>query len=53
MQALDARNRMSHTYSAAAFGKTAADIRDRYFDVLETMHRDMSERAVAEGAGLG
>jgi nucleotidyltransferase substrate binding protein (TIGR01987 family) len=53
MQALDARNRMAHTYSAAAFDKVADQIRDRYFPAMEALYHGMIERALAEGAGHG
>lgn len=53
MQALDARNRMAHTYNVAAFDAVAVAIRDRYFAALEALHRDMAGRAAAGEAGRG
>ncbi|HEV7373073.1 nucleotidyltransferase substrate binding protein [Arenibaculum sp.] len=53
MQALDARNRMAHTYNGAAFDAVAVAIRDRYFAALEALHRDMAGRAATGEAGRG
>lgn len=49
MQALDARNKMSHTYNFKIFEKIIEDIRARYFARLEELYTVMIERAVTEG----
>jgi nucleotidyltransferase substrate binding protein (TIGR01987 family) len=50
MAALDARNRMAHTYSRRAFESVAADIRDRYLALLEDMHMTLLDRRATETA---
>ncbi len=52
MRALDARNRMAHTYSLKAFEQIIADIRTHYLSALETLHLTLSEQA-AGGAFRG
>ena len=37
MDALDARNLMSHTYNAQTFAKVAADVRDVYLQLFEDL----------------
>ena len=48
MQALDARNKMSHTYSSKAFDIVLADIEKFYFHILENMLLKMSKIAAEE-----
>jgi len=52
MNALDARNKMSHTYNFKTFEKIATDIRNDYIHLLDALHLSMFERVVA-GAGDG
>lgn len=51
MRALDARNRMSHTYSEKAFARVVNDIRDEYLDLFDAPYRDMRRRAEVEPDG--
>jgi len=48
MKALDARNKMSHTYNLQTFEKIIADICAQYFGVLDALHLMMLEKAVEE-----
>lgn len=48
MRALDARNRMSHTYDKKLFEQAATDIRDDYFSLLEALHEWMSDKVAQE-----
>ena len=45
LPALDARNRMSHTYDIKAFDQVIADIKAHYLAVLDALHRQMLEKA--------
>lgn len=46
MRALDARNRMSHTYDFATFDRIIAEIRQGYLRLLDTLHFQMMERVM-------
>jgi nucleotidyltransferase substrate binding protein (TIGR01987 family) len=50
MQALDARNKMSHTYNHEAFEKIITDIHQHYFALLKNMHNKMLELEAQEKA---
>lgn len=50
MKALDARNKMSHTYNFKTFEQIIADIQAHYFTVLDALHMIMLEKIVAENA---
>ena len=49
MNALDARNKMSHTYNLKTFEKIIADIRSDYILLLDALHLGMLERVVDGG----
>ena len=38
MEALDARNRMSHTYSVRAFERVLADLKEKYINCFSELH---------------
>jgi len=46
MDALDARNRMSHTYSLEAFQEVAADVQDRFASLFEALNDTLLLRIV-------
>ncbi len=48
MQALDARNKMSHTYSSKVFDLVLADIEKHCFHILKDMRLKMSKIAAEE-----
>ncbi len=48
MEALDARNRMAHTYNLKTFEAIVAAIHDRYFPLLEGLHDTMLALALEE-----
>jgi nucleotidyltransferase substrate binding protein (TIGR01987 family) len=48
MKALDARNKMSHTYNLKTFERIIADIRAQYFSVLDALHMTMLEKALED-----
>ena len=52
MRALDARNRMSHTYSVKLFEQIIADIRAHYLWELEALHLTLAGQG-AGGASRG
>ena len=52
MEALDARNKMSHTYDFKKFEKIIVDIEKNYYPALEKMNQKMLT-FVAEGEGEG
>ncbi len=41
MQALDARNKMSHTYDLKTFEKIIDDIRNNYLTLFDALHEDL------------
>ncbi len=51
MKALDARNKMSHTYNLKTFEKIIADVRAQYFPVLDALHLTMLEKLLEDGPG--
>lgn len=51
MRALDARNKMSHTYNFKTFEQTIADIQKDYLAVLDSLHLTMLEKAVEVSHG--
>lgn len=53
MDALDARNRMSHTYDLAEFERVIEDIKRHYLPVVEALYFDLLEYARKEQAGNG
>lgn len=50
MQALDARNKMSHTYNLKTFEQIIMDIEKKYLDVLKKMYTQMLKFSAQEGA---
>ncbi len=48
MSALDARNKMSHTYDLEKFEEVIKDIRRRYLPALEDLHSYLLEKALNE-----
>jgi len=48
MQALDARNCLSHTYSGKAFEAAVADIEARFLALFEALHERLTARAAAD-----
>lgn len=51
MRALDARNKMSHTYNFQTFEAIIADIRGDYLGLLDALYFQMMERVMAGGHG--
>ena len=51
MQALDARNKIAHTYDFKTFEQIIARIQQDYFAVLDSLHLTMLEKAVEEFHG--
>jgi nucleotidyltransferase substrate binding protein (TIGR01987 family) len=47
MQALDARNLMSHVYEFKSFNQVIADISAKYLNVLDDFYQDMLEKTNA------
>jgi nucleotidyltransferase substrate binding protein (TIGR01987 family) len=45
MRALDARNKMSHTYSAKTFHQITNQIRLEYFMLFEALHQSLLEKS--------
>jgi nucleotidyltransferase substrate binding protein (TIGR01987 family) len=43
IQALDARNKMAHTYNFTVFEETILDIKNKYLSVLEDLYMQMLE----------
>ncbi|MEQ1890467.1 MAG: nucleotidyltransferase substrate binding protein [Alphaproteobacteria bacterium] len=48
MKALDARNKMSHTYNLKIFEKIIAEIRAEYFAVLDALNMTMLEKVMED-----
>jgi nucleotidyltransferase substrate binding protein (TIGR01987 family) len=48
MNALDARNKMSHTYDIKVFEKVIDDIRQHYLNLFDALHLSMLEKAIKE-----
>lgn len=44
IQALDARNKMAHTYNFVVFEETILDIKNKYLSVLEDLYMQMLEQ---------
>lgn len=53
MRALDARNRMAHTYDRSKFDLVVVEIADLYVPVLEALYQRMAGEAAGLGAGHG
>lgn len=53
MRALDARNRMAHTYDRSKFDLVVVEIADLYFPVLEALCQRMAGEAARLEAGHG
>jgi nucleotidyltransferase substrate binding protein (TIGR01987 family) len=51
MRALDARNKMAHTYNARTFERIVAEIRSSFLPLLDRLHLDMLERSLQERDG--
>jgi nucleotidyltransferase substrate binding protein (TIGR01987 family) len=49
MKALDARNKMSHTYNLKTFEQTIDDIRAHYLAVFDALYMTMLEKEMEEG----
>ena len=47
MEALEARNRMAHTYDAADFKKVVEEIRAKYLNLFADLHKTAIARKVA------
>jgi len=48
MQALDARNKMSHTYNFKVFEQVIADIRATYLDLLDQLYDLLLEKSIGD-----
>ncbi|MDB5696134.1 MAG: hypothetical protein JWN21_1677, partial [Sphingomonas bacterium] len=48
MEALDARNKMSHVYSIKVFEQVIEDIRVRFLAVFDDLHMDLLGKVVGE-----
>ncbi len=48
MNALDARNKMSHTYNLKKFEEVIADIRSDYLNILDDLYMSMMENILEE-----
>ncbi len=49
LTALDARNKMAHTYNLEAFEAVVAGIRGRYFGLLDDLHMMLLEKQASSG----
>lgn len=49
MQALDARNKMSHTYDVKVFEQIIQEIRSHHLTLLDRLYRNMVDKADGEG----
>ena len=49
MDALDARNKMSHTYDARVFEQVVGEIGNRYLAVMEDLCRFLTAKEAADG----
>ena len=49
MDALDARNKMSHTYDARVFEQVVGEIANRYLAVMEDVCRFLTAKEAADG----
>lgn len=47
--ALDARNKMSHTYNARVFEQVVGEIADRYLVVMEDLNRLLTTKEADDG----
>ncbi len=48
MRALDARNKMSHTYNLKTFEQVISDIQSHYLSVLDYLHMTLLEKVMEE-----
>lgn len=48
MKALDARNKMSHTYNLKTFEQIISDIRLHYIVILDALHMNMLENSLKD-----
>ena len=48
MAALDARNKMSHTYNFKIFEEVIADIQKRFLSLLDELHTYLMEKSLGE-----
>lgn len=46
MSALDARNKMSHTYNFQTFEKTIVEIQEKYLSILDTLYMTLLEKTL-------
>ncbi len=53
MQALDARNKMSHVYNMKKFEETIHDIQKDYLTLFDDLHLSMLESALKNQKGFG
>ena len=49
MDALDARNKMSHTYNFKVFEQVIADIDKRYLTILDSLYADFLAKTLGDG----
>ena len=48
MDALDARNKMSHTYDMREFERVVDEVKTRYLPVIEELFLDLTKEAQGE-----
>ena len=49
MDALDARNKMSHTYNFKVFEQVISDIKKRFLNILDNLYEDFLIKALEDG----
>lgn len=49
MDALDARNKMSHTYNFKVFEQVIADIKKRFLNILDELYEDFLVKTLEDG----
>ena len=53
MQALDTRNKMSHTYNLKAFEQAVLKIKDEYLSLFDALYERLLEESVVKGTTHG